>query len=281
MTWARVAGQDIYFSVPLPELGFIQVNRTRPESLVVPPPQALIRRARGWLAGERREIEIWSSSPGLLIRVKGGRDIYIPSRGDLIIQTQGTKNVTPLETETLLGPALLLALALHGTWCLHASAAMFNGRAFVFLGESGRGKSTLAAFLARTREWAWVADDILPFTVTSQDVHVWPRFPQLKVSAEAQPGLFLPEKIPVSRFFLLKDSQKSTSSPIINLMKQGQALQSLVAHTASTRLFDEDLLSNHLKACAAVASQLPVFELIYPRQMESLPHIKELLETSW
>lgn len=280
MIWARIAGQEIYFSIPLPELAFVQADRATSVTFTVPQPQVVVRRTRGWLANKQREIEVWSAPPGVLLRVEEGRDIYISPEGDMIIQVGGTGDVTSLESETLLGPALLLALASRGTWCLHASAVMYRGQVFVFLGESGRGKSTLAAFLAQTQGWTWVADDILPFTVDSSGVQVWPRFPQLKVPTELQPGLNLPEQIPVNRFIVLADPVEVGSPAVIQLMKQGQALQSLVSHTASTRLFDEHLLTKHLEDCAMTVRQLPVFELIYPRRMESLAHIKELLETS-
>ena len=47
--------------------------------------------------------------------------------------------------EALLGPALNLALAWRGVWCLHAGAVLHDGQVIVFLGVSGSGKSTLAA----------------------------------------------------------------------------------------------------------------------------------------
>jgi hypothetical protein len=47
----------------------------------------------------------------------------------------------------------------------------------------------------------------------------------------------------------------------------------------AARLFDPPLLQEHLFACAAMTNHVPVCQLIYPHQRESLPHVQELLET--
>ena len=276
MIWTQIAGQKIHFSVQLPELAFVQIEGGSINTPAIPEPQAVTVRAHGWLANEHRDLEIWSAPPGILLRTRGGKDIYISPDGGLIIQ-KDSEELNAIEREAILGPALLLALAARGTWCLHASAAMWRGQVFVFLGESGRGKSTLAAFLARQPGWMWVADDILPFTVDANGAHVWPRFPQLKVSLDSQPGLRLPESLPANRFFLLGESAKE-EAPAAREISGGQASQALLAHTASTRLFDERLLADHLRACAEAARHISVYHLNYPKRMDVLPGVKGILE---
>ena len=79
--------------------------------------------------------------------------------------------------EALLGPPLVLALALRDTWCLHASAVEYGGRVIAFLGESGAGKSTLAAYLAGQPGVRRVADDILPVAWQDHRLYYLAAFP--------------------------------------------------------------------------------------------------------
>lgn len=275
MTWTRIAGHNIYFSIPLPELAFVQTEGAPVVLSLIAEPQALTVRARGWLANEQRDLELWTAPPGNLLKTHMGSDIYISPDGGLFIQTNSDR-LNAVDREALLGPALLLALAARGTWCLHASAAIFRGQAFVFLGESGRGKSTLAAFLAGHPDWTWAADDILPFTVAADGLSVWPKFPQLKVKPDSQPGQYLPERLPSRRFFLLGEA--AHESPTVGQLSRGRAARALLENTASARLFDPRLLAAHLRACADAANHISVYELTYPRRMDALPDVRKILE---
>lgn len=281
----RIAGQDFYFPCPIPELqSFERKDGVADEAAPFVPPSflgnELISRTQGWVGGEQRNVETWSAPPGVLLKVSGASDLYIAPAGDAILPVNDWP-IANLDRETLVGPALVLALAMRGIWSLHASAVMFDGQVTVFLGESGQGKSTLAAYLSREgeRKWRLVADDILPVTASSSGVEAWPHFPQLKLSAESQPGPGLPERIPVDRICLLTKVEEG-HPPGLQLFSRGQAVQALVGHTAGTRLFDPRLLAGHLAFAARVAQQAPVDELSYPRRWDVLADVKKLLETS-
>ncbi len=247
------------FSPPYPETGNIS------------------RRTTGWIGETTRQVETWSAPPGLLLKVSGGSDFYIGPDGETIRRVGDDRSpLSALDREILLGPALVLALALRGTWSLHASAARLHGQTTVFLGESGRGKSTLAAYLGDSG-WQRVADDILPATLEPEGVRVWPRFPQLKLPAGEQPGLTLPEQLPLDRICVLENVEVD-ATPGLQLLPPGQAVRLLISHTAGTRLFGPATLARHLAFCAAVAGQIPVYRLAYPHRQEALPEIATLLE---
>jgi len=285
MSFCRISGQEIHFPFFVPELTFLGSRNT---------PQAkagisfssqeltLSRRATGWVAGAQRRVETWFARSGILLKVSGGCNVYIALGGqDLIPLKAGRpkKIITGRDREILLGPALVLALALRGTWCLHASAAMIGERLTVFLGESGAGKSTLAAYLVNNKasRWALVADDILPVTVSRKGLLAWPRFPQLKLPAQQQPGTSLPESLPVSRICVLVDDV-GRAKPELKSIPSLQAAQVLLNHTAGTRLFDPGLLTDHLAFCAQAAKKAPMYQLPYTRQKAALPAIKQALE---
>lgn len=277
----RIAGQGIYFPIPIAELGSYEILGVEQE---VPASLAdsvfnLTCQVTGMVGGEMRRVEVWSGAFGFLLKVAGGGDVCILPDGRAILPVDDSGEVTALDREILIGPALVLALALRGVWSLHASAAMFRDCLVVFLGESGQGKSTLASYLSDPGggDWSRVADDILPMTVHSR-VDAWPHFPQLKVSPDSQPGPALPEQIPVSRICLLKNAEGGESAGL-RLLERGRAVQVLVGQTAGARLFDQRLLAGHLAFASEVARLVPVYEMTYPRRPAALADVKKILET--
>lgn len=257
----------------------------------LPAPQTLACRTTGWIGNAERPVEIWSAPPGFIMRVSGGSDFYIAPLGETIVRVrevpreknlgdhqQLDSTLSELDREILLGPAVVLALAMRSTWSLHASAAMFAGNVILFLGESGQGKSTLAAYLSGNPGWRLVADDILPVKMDPDGVNVLPHFPQLKLPVEAQPGPGLPEHLPLTRLCVLTLAGQDTM-PELQILPPNLALQALLSHTAGTRMFTPGMLGKHLLFCSLVAGQVPVYQLAYPHRRDALPGIKELLES--
>ncbi len=247
--------------------------------------------AVGWVGNKQRQVECWDAPPGWLLKVAGGSDFYIAPAGQAIIPVKDKKfrairiqngaapSLTRLDREILVVPALVLALAQRGTWCLHASAALFGDQLMVFLGESGQGKSTLAAFLSTPEgsHWRLVADDILPVTIDSKGVIAWPSFPQLKLSSQAQPGVDLPEQILINRVCVLKEADDD-SEPGLQLLPVDQSVQVFLKRIAGSRLFAPELLAKHLDFCAQACTRVPEYRLTYPHRREALDRLKELLE---
>jgi len=244
------------------------------------------------MSDEVRPVECWLAVPGLLLRADGCNEVYIAEDGRAILRvvndyasgeyTPGasTAPLPDLDRAFLSGPALVLALALSGVWCLHASAALFQDRLTAFVGESGQGKSTLAAYLAQAGapDWRLAADDILPATLTPVGVQALPHFPQLKLPVEAQPGVTLPERLRLDRICLLAQADPD-SQPEIEALPPAQAVQAILGHTAGARLFTPQLLDNHLHFSAQAAALTPVYRLTYPHRREILPWIVHELES--
>ncbi len=278
-----IAGREIHFSSPVTELESYEVAGAQRKLITLPADLkfTLASRVTGLVGGEMRGVEVWTGASGALLKVNGGGDVHILSDGRQIIYASDSMELTALDRDILAGPALVLALALRGgTWCLHASAAMFRDCLVVFLGESGQGKSTLAAYLSETGGgWLRVADDILPVTALPSRVEAWPRFPQLKLPVESRSGQGLPEHIPVSRICLLTNDDER-HAPQLQLLARGKAAQILIGHTAGTRLFDPRLLAEHLAFASEAARLVPVYALTYPRRWDALAKVKEILEAS-
>lgn len=81
----------------------------------------------------------------------------------------------------LLGAAMGVLLHQRGLLVLHASAVAVDGRALVFVGDSGAGKSTIAAALQSSGHPV-VADDVVALVADRPGAPlVPPAFPQLKL----------------------------------------------------------------------------------------------------
>lgn len=286
MTYYHLVGADISFPGRVDEIDIFGVgdrNNFSSLPLSYTPPLTLPVRAKNWMDGEERELEAWRAPPGILLKTSGGSDFYITPDGMAIERINGDAvkqdifpRLTNLDRSILLGPALILSVALRSIWSLHASAVRFGKQTIVFLGESGQGKSTLAAYLSNSG-WQRVADDILPVTCVADNILAWTHFPQLKLAPEEQPALNLPESLPLNKICLLT-STAPESAPSLEKLSAGDAVKALLSHTAGTQIFDAVLLAQHLKFTAQVAKQIPAYRLVHPHRHDTLPLVREFLE---
>ncbi|GAB4150641.1 MAG: hypothetical protein Fur0021_13510 [Candidatus Promineifilaceae bacterium] len=168
------------------------------------------------------------------------------------------------EQTPLLATALILTLAQQGVFCFHASAVVAGDKLVAFLGESGQGKSTLAAYLAA--DWQPLVDDVLPLATAAAPVACLP-FPQ-----PLPHPIKTPSPIPLSAAYLLHEGNLSLSA-----LPPTAAALALVRHTVAARLFPSDLLARHLDFCAQLAVAVPIKRLRYPRHHAALAAVRQAL----
>ncbi len=292
MPYYRIALQDIHFAYPIVELDFCEIKKNRVLAAVQSPPKllfesVLISHSLGWVGNANRQVEIWSAPAGFLFKVEGGSGFYMSEDGQEISLINHQKEqvgqfalpalLMDLDREILLGPVIVFTLALRNTWSFHTSAAMFKDKIILFMGESGMGKSTLARYISTQKNWRLVADDILPVIADDISVMALPRFPQLKLPINAQPGVSLPEQLPIHAICILQTVDKN-AAPHLNFIQPSLAVRDILAHTAGTRMFTPELLAAHLNVCAKIVKLLPVYHLSYPHRKEILPEVKDVLE---
>ncbi len=232
----------------------------------------------GWVAGFQRGVEVYGGAGDYLLKIEDCGEYYIAHYGESIGKWNRPRELSRLDWEILLGPVIVFALALRNVWSLHASAARYDQKMIGFLGESGMGKSTLAAYLSQNMGWRLVADDILPVTGHPNGLTAHPHFPQLKLSPAAQPGADLPGHLPLDMIFELTPAS-SDVFPEFKQLPLEQAVRVLLSHTAGTRLFDDTLLEAHLAFCAQAVKSTPVYQLKYPHSRDALPKVKDMLES--
>ena len=168
----RAYGLNIASDIPLPELPSIDGApdiHIRLDETIEPPPNL----GSDWIyAYEKpctalihwRDVGFFVIQDGTTIQVR-------PS--------VGVASVT-LQNYTIAG-ALNMLLFQRDYFLLHASVVSMNGVAVAFVGESGWGKSTLAAYF-HSQGFALIADDTLVVDISSNDRPlVQPAFPQFKL----------------------------------------------------------------------------------------------------
>lgn len=98
---------------------------------------------------------------GYLVRVRDCADFVISADlGSVEVRRAATGDRAHLVPVLLAGTVVSFVLMLRGATLMHASAVAIDGRAVAFVGQSGRGKSTVAALMCAA-DAALVTDDVL------------------------------------------------------------------------------------------------------------------------
>ncbi len=277
----RIALHTIVCDFALPEmeaLGAKEDNHIHRQSFPTVGSPSLIARAQGWVASQQRNVNVYQTKDGFALDVEACGTYFVAANGKIVGKKNAGAPVTPADRSVILGTAIVLALALQNIWSLHASAVIHNKTLFAFVGESGQGKSTLAANLSKSAEWTLAADDILPIKMENNEVIAMPHFPQLKLPAEEQPCRSLPEALPLTVLCLLEKADEN-AEPALQPLKASQTALALMGNIAGTRMFNGSLLEQHLQFCAQAAPHLTAFKLTYPHRRSALTKIQELLQT--
>ena len=269
-----------------------------------------------WLrAGDAGEFEIWSSrndaaTPDDIVSVRSvgagramvvayadGMEFLVNRQGDeLWVRGPGGFSLETAATY-LLGPVIGLVLRLRGITCLHASAVSVEGRAIVFVGDAGAGKSTIAAAFA-LRGHRVLSDDIVALSFHRGAWEVEPGIPSVRLWDDSttlllgHPGA-LPhmapgwekrymdlsmrdagpsalEAVPLVGVYLLDPDGAKPPAAEPRQLAPGQALITLVRHTYANVLLDRDLRAGEFRTLSSVVSTVPVWRVVAPASRAAL-----------
>lgn len=284
----RVAGTDLLTDIDLPVLrAYAAESHGKGEPARWGTDEAapeddsgkLVFDGLGLIVDGQRRVVCRASAAGYRLELGGIGAYRIASDGRRIVETAVDSRCDP-ETRAMaaIGAPLVLALALRGTFCIHASAVIHGGKTAAFIGESGAGKSTLARYLDREGgpDWRRLIDDTLPVAPPAPDAPATalPHFPQPKLPDAMQPSKLAPERLPLSAVYVLESAGDTIA---IAPLRQSEATLALAAHTVGSRLFGRALLAKHIDFCADLAARVPVKQLIYPRTFDVLPAVQAAL----
>ena len=211
------------------------------------------------------------------LEVKSNKsNAYLLTADGLDYQIQKNVIIAPKKTDSiiLLGPALILNLALNNVFCFHASACILNDNVFIFLAESGTGKSTIARFIGESANAYRIADDIVPVKIINDQTTLLTNFPQLKLTTK-QHYNGQPINKKVHFMFIKKDTNAKVSLVELNAI---ETLKNLISHSIATRLFNVHHLKNHLDFCYQLSLQSTCYQVSYQHSPNSLTELLELLD---
>jgi len=195
----------------------------------------------------------------------------------------------------LLGSAIGLVLHQRGLLVMHASAVLIDGRATLFVGDSGAGKSTIAASLARDG-YDVLADDVMPIAYDSDKrAVVWPGACAFKLWGDTVDSLGLQRErlVPISnrdnKFYVLNPrtvadeaypiariielARVTEEQPSVSLDALGPLEALRVVSTNTYRTNYIDLLGRrheHFRQCGQLIHQVPVLQLRRPWDLQGI-----------
>jgi len=176
-----------------------------------------------------------------------------------------------------LGPALMLALHLQGAVLLHASAVVISGKAVLFAGDSGSGKSTTVAMLHRLG-CEVLADDVTEIRGT----RAVPSVPTVRLWPDVLDALFgsaaaFPDRAPAwdKKLLRVPAAEEAEIGAILFLEpREGEArLQRLDARSGWMRLMasaqtallpDRAMQQKIFDVTVALADRVPMFSFAAP-----------------
>jgi len=196
----------------------------------------------------------------------------------------------------MLGHVFSYALLGFGIETFHATCVVVDGEAIAFLGDSARGKSTLAAaFLADGAEL--VTDDFLVLGREGKGYIAYPGLPRIKLYRSMSKHLlparkgqrFTPGRVPkylypmepvtkpqpLRAFYSLvsPDAIKSQTEVRIEALAPRQAYLEITENTFNVRVQTRERLESQFRWATEVVTRVPVKRLSYPRTLKVLPEV--------
>lgn len=217
--------------------------------------------------------------------------MHWPQAGTFVFGESGDVVVHPAsETsaevdDTFLRGVLPVVFLARGYEAIHASAARVNGRVVAFAAESGTGKSTLAAAVARSGGAPWADDTVVWRLAAEAPVSVAMPHPRRVDSAAGRvlAGIGEPPEAtepgtvaPLAAVYLLARHESPAYVEFGRVPPQ-LAFRHVLAHAHAFELA-EGRSRQLLERLLALASKVPVFELKIRSGLEHLPIVASIVQ---
>jgi hypothetical protein len=252
-------------------------------------------------------LKIWKKKSGdFSIRYSHGPSFHVDS--DLsTISVCGSGAITNADVGSLLlGPVLGILFRLKGFTCLHASAVELCGKAVVFAGMEGSGKSTTAAIFAQ-RGHAVLADDIAVLDESCGRFAVRPGYPRLNLlpdsvellygSSQALPTpdpalekqqmilgagelRFQSEALLLGAVVSLESVSAGSAPTSLKILAPQEALIALASNTYANRMLDPQMRAAEFLTLGAVVKSIPVLRLIARQRATDLESLYRAICTA-
>jgi hypothetical protein len=174
-----------------------------------------------------------------------------------------------------------------------------QGRALVFVGETGLGKSTLAASFDAAG-YPLLSDDGVVILPHEDGPRILPTYPGLRLWPDAVQALFAhtpplapmahysskhrvewaersthPQPpLPVDGIFALRSSERCSNSPQLTPLTPRDGCVELLRHAFQLDVTDRQRTAALFSIVGELARQVPLFAIDYPRQYAYLPEVR-------
>jgi len=237
------------------------------------------------------------------VRWDGVGEFLVSGDGARIVCRQFDVATTESFQVYLLGQALSYALVMRGFEPLHATVVVIDGEAVGFLGESGFGKSSLAACFLEAG-YQLLTDDLLLLHEAAGRVVAYPGPSRIKlfpkharrVFGNAAKGirmntdtekLILPlvetqtcsDPVTIKALYALSGPREvfRRQTPRFTPLLPRDAFFELVKNTFNRRILDPSRLVCQLEATARLVNLVPVRKISYARVLAQLPSVREAI----
>jgi len=245
--------------------------------------------------------EFHRSGDGYLLRFPDLADFEVSADGKEVVAYPAGEDDDATVEHLYINQMVPLALSRQGRPTFHASVVTVPGGVVAFLGQSGMGKSTLAASFALNGS-SFLSDDALLVEETISGCELQPRHPSIRLwedsvdqFVDASSSKLIPISYSTKARLLAGDALTYSSEPqrplAAYLLESNDAakiairtLSGLDRHMAwghnSCRHDNEDpdLLKQHFDWTHRISSAVPTVALNYPRNYGILPDVRNAVQ---
>jgi hypothetical protein len=233
---------------------------------------------------------------GFLLRFPDLADFSLPPDGSNVVCIPVPGVSQPTLEHLYLNQVLPLVLGKHGSMVFHGSAVAMDRGAIVFLGSSGRGKSTLAAAFA-TQGRAFLTDDALVLDALNGRYTVQPSHASIRLWEDSRerlldfdaalapavdytskarllagPGLVhCGEPRSLLTAYVLGDG--SADGITFRRLSETENLLEWTKHSFLLDVEDRALVQQHFERVVALANRVSCYALDYPRRYDALDKV--------
>jgi hypothetical protein len=234
------------------------------------------------------------------IRFEGLACVHVNPAGASVWVQPETEALTSDTIQHLVADHVIPRVLAHrGELVLHAGAVQLDESVIVLVGESGRGKSTLAASLTRYG-WCLLGDDAVIVSNEGGVHHGRAVYRSLRLFPDSIASLYpvLPQLLEVAHYsgkrrvsMSGENDRKPCARPLTAMffiapeangddlatrrMSPAETCMGIIGHSFSLDPTDLDRAQKKLAAASALATNVPAFELCYPRTFTRLPDVRD------
>ena len=245
--------------------------------------------------------EFHRSGDGYLLRFPDLADFEVSADGKEVVAWPASEDDDATVEHLYINQMVPLALSRQGRPTFHASVVTVPGGVVAFLGQSGMGKSTLAASFALNGS-PFLSDDALLVEETNSGCEAQPSHPSIRLwedsvdqLVDASSSTSVPISYSTKARLLAGDALTYSSEPqrllAAYLLESNDAakiairtLSGLDRHMAWVHnsflldIEDPDLLKQHFDWTHRISSAVPTFALDYPRNYGILPDVRNAVQ---